>query len=158
MDLALREKAVDFKYGIDFINSDSPNGSRTSGVGLTKLHGSLNWFYCETCQDILLIDIKKTVDDFLNDKMPYPVIAVCRVCGGQYALLVPPLAIKFDLAPPLTRLLDRADEAFKSAKTIVVVGFSFAEADLYISRMLSKSMQTSKEQKLLIFIRQSGRY
>ena len=152
MDLALREKNVDFSYGLDFINLDLPNGAIKSGIGLTKLHGSLNWFYCETCQDVLLIDIKETVDDFLKDKKPYPVIAVCRVCGGQCRpLLVPPLAIKFDLAPPLVRLLDRANEAFKAAKTIVVVGFSFAEADLYISRMLSKSMQVSKEQKLLIF-------
>ena len=65
-------------------------------------------------------------------------------------MLVPPLAMKFDIGPPLTGLLDQATKAFESSKIIVVVGFSFSEADLYISRMLSKSMQRSKRQKILI--------
>lgn len=151
MDLALLEKNIDFTYGIDFKNPHPTNGSKKQGIGLTKLHGSLNWFYCETCQDVQLIDIKATVIDYLQDKKPYPVIAVCRVCGGQCRpLLVPPLAMKVDIAPPLTGLLEDAANAFNSAKIIVVVGFSFAEADLYISRMLSKSMQMSKAQRLLI--------
>jgi hypothetical protein len=58
--------------------------------------------------------------------------------------------MKFDVAPPLTPLLTEAREAFESAELIVVVGFSFAEADVYISRMLSKSMQTKPSQKLVI--------
>ena len=64
--------------------------------------------------------------------------------------LVPPLAMKFGLAPPLTPLQQEAQKAFEQADVIVVVGYSFAEADIYISRMLSKSMQTKSEQRLLI--------
>jgi hypothetical protein len=58
--------------------------------------------------------------------------------------------MKFDIAPPLTPLLREARIAFEAADAIVVVGFSFAEADVYISRMLSKSMQTKPGQKLII--------
>jgi hypothetical protein len=58
--------------------------------------------------------------------------------------------MKFDVAPPLTTLLKEAHSAFEASDVIVVVGFSFAEADIYISRMLSKSMQTRLHQKLII--------
>lgn len=58
--------------------------------------------------------------------------------------------MKFDVAPPLTPLLAEARSAFEASEAIIVVGFSFAEADVYISRMLSKSMQTKPAQKLII--------
>jgi len=58
--------------------------------------------------------------------------------------------MKFDVAPPLTPLLSEAEAAFERSDIIVVVGFSFAEADVYISRMLSKAMQTSTKQKVII--------
>lgn len=151
IDLALRETDVSFNYGLDFANTNLTNGQKKTGITLTKLHGSLNWFYCETCQDVRLVDTGEMVEDFQQDKKFYPVIGICRECDGQRRpMLVPPLAMKFDIAPPITRLLEQATKAFESAKIIVVVGFSFAEADLYISRMLSKSMQRSKKQKILI--------
>ena len=152
IDLALRDAAINFCYGVPFSNMASqPSNQIARATRLTKLHGSLNWFYCDTCQNVQLVDIKKAVNEYLHDKSPYPVIAVCRACGGQRRpLLVPPLAVKFDIAPPLTRLLDQAENAFESAKLIIVVGFSFADADLYISRMLSKSMQLSEERKIVI--------
>jgi len=91
------------------------------------------------------------VENFLEDKTPYPVIGICKGCGGQRrGLLVPPLAMKFDLAPTLTPLTGDAKAAFDNTDLIVIVGFSFAEADVYISRMLSKSMQTRTDQKLLV--------
>jgi hypothetical protein len=97
------------------------------------------------------VDIRNTVQGYLQDKAPYSVIAICKDCGGQRrGLLVPPLAMKFDVAPPLTPLLTEARSAFENAGAIVVVGFSFAEADVYISRMLSKSMQSKPDQKLII--------
>jgi hypothetical protein len=99
-----------------------------------------------------LIDIKKAVREYLADENCYSVIAVCRGCGGQRrGLLVPPLVMKFDLAPPLTPLIERAQEAFNNADIIVAVGFSFAEADLYISRMLTKPLQSSKDVKVVVF-------
>jgi NAD-dependent SIR2 family protein deacetylase len=160
MDLALGEVIKDFDYRLEFANLRTENTGQNDTdellpipilTELIKLHGSLNWFYCETCQKVQLFDIRHMVDNFLQDIAPYPVIGICRSCGGQSrGLLVPPLAMKFDLAPPLTPLSAKADEAFGAADAIIVVGFSFADADLYISRMLSKSMQTKSDQKLFI--------
>ena len=59
--------------------------------------------------------------------------------------------MKFDLAPPLTPLIEKAQESFNKADVIVVVGFSFAEADMYISRMLTKSMQLNPDVRVVVF-------
>jgi len=59
--------------------------------------------------------------------------------------------MKFDVAPPLNPLLEHAQSAFNAADLIIVVGFSFADADLYISRMVSKAMQANKQRRMLIF-------
>jgi NAD-dependent SIR2 family protein deacetylase len=152
MDLALGTEGRDFSYLIDFTNKGSSAGPSHDKSSLIKLHGSLNWFYCDTCQQVHQIDIKKTVKEYLADQGCYSVIAVCRECGGQRrGLLVPPLAMKFDIAPPLTPLVERAQEAFNAADVIIAVGFSFADPDLYISRMLTKPLQSSKETQLVVF-------
>jgi NAD-dependent SIR2 family protein deacetylase len=151
MDLALGNEGTDFTYGLDFTNAKKVLQQAAKLTRLVKLHGSLNWFYCETCQEVQMINIRQTVKNFLEDNEPYPVIAICKDCGGQRrGLLVPPLAMKFDLAPPLLPLTEQAAKTFEKSDVIVVVGFSFAEADVYITRMVSKSMQTSNKQRLVI--------
>ncbi|MGA2266083.1 MAG: SIR2 family protein [Phycisphaerae bacterium] len=150
MDLALANTTKPFEYRIGFKGNPAPQASH-SDTTLVKLHGSLNWFYCETCQEVQLVELRSMVQQYEEDKSPYPVIGICKACGGQRrGLLVPPLAIKFDVAPQLTSLLEEAKNAFELAEIITVVGFSFAEADLYISRMLLKSMQTKLTQKIII--------
>jgi NAD-dependent SIR2 family protein deacetylase len=150
MDRALTDGGLQFDYSVDFANSKSVSNG-TKAIPLIKLHGSLNWFYCETCQHVYRLDIEQTVSDYLEDRGLYPVIGVCKDCGGQRrGLLVPPLAMKFDVAPPLNPLLQRADQLFSNADLLVVVGFSFAEADLYLTRMLSKAMQNRTDTRLLI--------
>lgn len=152
MDRALTEQDVPYTYYVDFANSRHVPTTDTNPIGLVKLHGSLNWFYCETCQEVHWIDIQKTVEDYLDDRALYPVIAVCRTCGGQRrGLLVPPLAMKFDVAPPLNPIIGKASAAFSDVDIIVVVGFSFAEADLYISRMVSKAVQANERTQIVVF-------
>ncbi len=151
IDMALEEGSQPLDYRMKFGNIEESGIDASGQVSLVKLHGSLNWYYCETCQEVQRVDIKSMIGQYVADSSPYPVIGICKTCGGQRrGLLVPPLAMKFDAAPPLTPLQKEAQFAFEQADAIVVVGYSFAEADVYISRMLSKSMQTKPRQKLLI--------
>jgi len=151
VDRALTAQEVPYTYCIDFANTRPPAPGDATPIPLVKLHGSLNWFYCETCQEVHLINIEATVNDFIEDRAPYPIIGVCKSCGGQRrGLLVPPLAMKFDVAPPLNPLIDRSAAAFAGIDVIVVVGFSFADADLYISRMVSKAMQANEHTRLVM--------
>ena len=152
MDLALESKQVTISYLVEFAHNTVDHGGSSNIVSLIKLHGSLNWFYCGTCQQVHLIDIAKTVKEYMHDDNSYPVIAVCKDCGGQRrGLLVPPLAMKFDAAPPLTPLIEKAQDSFNQAETIIVVGFSFADADMYISRMLIKSLQRNLSVRVVVF-------
>ena len=151
IDRALIDNSIPFSYTVDFANSGPLPNSSGPSASLIKLHGSLNWFYCETCQVVRLIDIEQTVMDYVEQRGEYPIISVCNDCGGQKrALLVPPYAMKFDVAPPLQPSIANAASSFENKTLIVVVGFSFADADLYISRMLIKAMQESSEARLLI--------
>ena len=150
MDLALLENRVPLSYLIEFSKPDVGALSEPPSQ-LIKLHGSLNWFYCETCQEVQWVDIQKMLADCLEGRISYPVIGVCLRCGGpKRGLLVPPLAMKFDAAPPLNPLSNHAATAFETADVIVVVGFSFADADLYISRMVSKAMQKKNKIKMIM--------
>lgn len=151
IDIALEEGDRPLDYRISFANVPAAGNDGAAPDVLIKLHGSLNWYYCETCQEVQRVDISGMIKQFADDAAPYPVIGICKQCGGQRrGLLVPPLAMKFDLAPPLTPLRQNAQKAFGQADLIVVVGYSFAEADSYIARMLSKSMQTKPAQKILV--------
>ena len=151
IDLALLEGGVQFVYTVDFANPSVLAVSPDAPCRLIKLHGSLNWFYCETCQKVRVIDIRKTVKEYTEQRGEYPIISVCNECGGQRrGLLVPPHAMKFDVAPPLQPLIGTASSCFSDSTLIVVVGFSFADADLYISRMLTKAMQKSTDIRMAI--------
>ena len=149
MDIALDGAHICQNYCLEFENA--PNTSVARKCDLTKLHGSLNWYYCETCQEVQLVNTRQTIDNFVRDIFPYPVIGICKGCGGQRrGLLIPPLSMKFDVAPPLSSLLNKAQKSFENSDVIIVVGFSFADADVYISRILSKSMQKKASQKLSV--------
>lgn len=151
IDRALITASIPFSYAVDFDNPALLSHPSDTGASLIKLHGSLNWFYCETCQKVRLIDIEQTVADYNDRRGEYPIISVCNDCGGQRrGLLVPPHAMKFDVPPPLQSLVATASASFENSTLIVVVGFSFADADLYISRMLIKAMQASDETRLVI--------
>ena len=151
IDLALLEMEVDPFYNLSFEKTLASTSQLDEKAPLIKLHGSLNWFYCGTCQAIWSVDIQQTVKDYKGDIGEFPIISVCKNCGGQRrGLLVPPQAFKFDVAPPLQRLIAQAESWFLKSSLLVVVGFSFAEADLYISRMLMKSMQESEDTKMII--------
>ena len=151
IDLALIENNVPFLYAVEFANPDILTNRGNDAAPLIKLHGSLNWFYCETCQKVWLIDIANTVTNYNKQRGEYPIISVCSECGGQRrGLLVPPHAMKFDVAPPLQPLIASAATCFENKSLIVVIGFSFADADMYISRMLIKAMQISLNTRMVI--------
>lgn len=150
MDLALKSAAVDISYHLQFCNT-TVGAANPDATNLVKLHGSLNWFYCDTCQEAQHVDIAVMRNNYTSDSTPYPVIGICKGCGGpRRGLLVPPLAMKFDIAHSLSVLSGVATSAFSTADVIVVVGFSFADADLYLSKMLSKAMQLSPSRTVII--------
>lgn len=151
IDLALINNEVPVSYTLDFANPNLQDHFSDASCSLIKLHGSLNWHHCETCQEVRLIDIRQAVEDYTNQRAEYAIVSVCNECGGQRrGLLVPPQAMKFDVSPSLQPLIFRAATCFEKATLIIVVGFSFSDADVYISRMLIKAMQGSVKTRIAV--------
>jgi NAD-dependent SIR2 family protein deacetylase len=120
-------------------------------VDLLKLHGSINWSYCDSCHDVHEFDLLEQKNSYLNDRFSYAVIGICRRCGGQRRpLLIPPIGLKFIMFPNLIRLWEKARTAIEDADLIVVVGFSFAEADNYINKIIERSMSVTKRQSMIV--------
>ena len=126
-------------------------GSDVDNIQLIKMHGSINWSYCDSCQDVKAFDLSSLKGAFENDSLSYAVIGICRTCGGQRRpLLVPPLSFKFMTFPNLVSLWNSARRAIESSAVIIAVGYSLSEADTYITQMLSRSMALCPNQVLIV--------
>lgn len=123
----------------------------TNGVRLIKIHGSINWSYCDSCHDVREFDLLNMKEAYDSDSASYAVIGICKRCQGQRRpLLIPPLGLKFIMFPTLIRLWDAARETIEKSRVLVVVGYSFSEADTYINKILERSMTVNDRQVMVI--------
>lgn len=118
---------------------------------LIKMHGSINWSYCDSCQEVKEFNLLELKEAFENDFLSYAVIGICKTCGGQRRpLLVPPLSFKFVMFPNLIGLWNIARRRIENAKWLFVIGYSFSEADTFIPKMIARSFTVNNEQKMVI--------
>lgn len=130
---------------------DEHAASAPGAVDLLKIHGSINWSYCESCHDVRDFNLLEQKRAFNDDSHSYAVIGICKKCGGQRRpLLIPPLGFKFVMFPALIRLWDHAREAIESAELVIVVGYSFSDADSYLNKIIERSMTVTAKQRLLV--------
>jgi NAD-dependent SIR2 family protein deacetylase len=147
MDEALIRASVPFVTHITQSHSDG-HGAQ---LDLIKIHGSINWSYCDSCHDVREFDLLRLKEGFQNDTITFAVVGVCKNCGGQRRpLLIPPMGLKFVMFPNLTRLWNVARERIESSDILIVVGFSFSEADSYISKIIERSMSFKADQIMVI--------
>jgi len=127
------------------------DGSQSTALDLIKIHGSINWSYCESCHEVKefgLLEIKRWFED---DTVSYAVVGICKKCGGQRRpLLIPPMGLKFVMFPNLIRLWNLARQNIERSKYLVVVGFSFSEADSYINKIIERSMSFHSDQTVIV--------
>jgi len=143
MDEALLKAKIPIKGTISGENEDNPNA-----VQLIKMHGSINWAYCDSCQDVQEFDLLELKRIYEQDKLSYPVIGICKKCGGlRRPLLIPPLSFKFLMFPHLIDIWSSACQSIEEADYLIIVGYSFSEADIYITKIISRSMSMSNDQK-----------
>jgi len=121
-------------------------------IKLIKVHGSLNWKYCNCCNQVLLtawdtkIDLKtmgfKGVIGACCDQPEEIVFDLkCPLDGNDFqTFIVPPSHIKDLSHPAINKLLDEAAIEIRKAKKIVFVGYSFPEADVHIKALFKKNM------------------
>ncbi len=146
-----RLKAYNF-----WINTREPikikDNSEPVSYKIIKLHGSLNWKYCNCCNQILLTPWDRKIDLNKGELMGYTYPDNqeyefrCPLDGTRFqTLIVPPSLIKPLKHPSISFLLNEASKEIRSAKKIVFIGYSLSIADVHIKALLKKNLNPATE-------------
>jgi hypothetical protein len=152
IDNALAEEKVngtDLDYGVEFRNFDRPGDwarpSLDRRVHLFKPHGSLNWLFCPTCNELEITPEEKGVVTRLISTFSH---ATCRHCESVYApLIVPPTFYKDLNNVFLSSIWNRTDVALRKVDHVIFCGYSFPDADIHIKYLLKRA-QTNRDRQL----------
>jgi len=145
IEKACDKENITYKYvGIDDHNEvDAP-------IKINKIHGSINWFYCEGCQNI----ITYTMQEVNSFNKLYPTSGSCQECGTSASqFMVPPIAYKYVMYPPLIDIWKSAMDMIENADIIIPIGYSFSLSDDYIFQMIVGGMK--KNGSLIILLNRS---
>ncbi len=117
-----------------------------------KIHGSLNWKYCNCCNQTLLTPWDRKIDltkgKFLGytypDKKEYEFF--CPIDGTEFqTLIMPPSYVKSLNHPVISQLLTEASREINLTKKIVFVGYSLSNADVHIKALFKKRINEDIE-------------
>jgi hypothetical protein len=152
IDNALTEESangIDLDYGVEFRNFDWPNDwrrpQRDRSVSLFKPHGSLNWLFCPTCNELEITPkekgvVTRLISEFADRR--------CQECASVYSpLIVPPTFYKDLNNVFLSSIWNRTDVALRKVRHIIFCGYSFPDADVHIKYLLKRA-QTNREAAL----------
>ncbi|RMD50007.1 MAG: hypothetical protein D6830_03690 [Ignavibacteria bacterium] len=140
------EQLNPFRFWIDPSKPIEVKGDRTPvPIKIIKLHGSLNWKYCNCCNQTLLtpwdMQIELNKGKFLGftypDKIQYEYRCPLDDTDFQ-TLIMPPSYLKELSHPVLQQLFSEAGREIRAAKKIVFVGYSLSDADIHIKALLKK--------------------
>lgn len=154
-------------YGIYLMNYEmhqetgwiNPEDSLPAGTGqrpvttkIMKAHGSLNWKYCNCCNQVLLTPWDTKINlycgRFSQSDTPEtgPAKYRCPVDGSEFeTLIIPPSHIKKISHPIISQILNEALREIRWCKKIVFVGYSFPDADVHFKALFKKSLLEDKE-------------
>lgn len=123
-------------------------------IKIIKIHGSLNWKFCNCCNRVLLTpwqtDIDVPSDGFKGRISPNvenldgaEFDLVCPFDGTRFdTFIVPPSHIKQLNHPAINNLLDEGAIEVRAAKHLVFVGYSFPQADVHIKALFKKNLRS----------------
>jgi hypothetical protein len=134
---------VSLDYGIEFTNFKQPGDwSRPSenAIQLLKIHGSLNWLFCPTCNTVTLTPKEKGVIRlFKNIECSF-----CQPCETIYSpIIVPPTFYKDMSNVYLQVVWNKSEQILRESENIIFCGYSFPDADMHIKYLL-KRVQTNR--------------
>jgi len=155
IDNALTEQnanGIDLDYGVEFRNFDRVDDwtrpRLDSSVKLFKPHGSLNWLFCPTCNEIEITPKEKAVVTRLISVAD----AACSHCGSVYSpLIVPPTFYKDLNNVFLSSIWNRTDVALHKVNHVIFCGYSFPDADIHIKYLLKRA-QTNRNGPLEVTV------
>jgi len=109
-----------------------------------KIHGSLNWLYCNSCE---ILDITHASDGVLR-LIDEPNAARCPTCETiRTPIIVPPSYYKSMSRVPLGLVWTKAFQAMRQADHLVFCGYSLPDADMHI-KYLVKRAQLNRDPRI----------
>ncbi len=139
IDNALRrELEVEPDYAIVFhsVTEALGGGTDTWEPPLLKLHGSLNWLYCPTCNAMDLFPGAKIVARLAHDAPNL----VCQTCKEpRLPIVIPPTFFKVMSNFYLQQIWKRAEDILRQADHLIFCGYSFPDADLHFKYLLKRT-------------------
>jgi NAD-dependent SIR2 family protein deacetylase len=153
--LSKARPGANLDYGIEFTNYETGGWSKPNAhaVPLYKVHGSLNWFYCPSCNTMTLTPNVKGVIDLITDVPRTRDRAVCGTCRSiMTPIIVPPTFYKDMSRVFLGIIWNKAETALKHVERIIFCGYSFPESDMHIKYLLKRIQFNRSVPKTLRFI------
>lgn len=151
--IELYNNNINLDYGIDFKNYDKNNDwqrpSPNKSVYLFKPHGSLNWLYCPTCNQIEITLKEKGVTTRLINEFQK---GTCSECSTVYRpIIVPPSFYKDMSNVFIETIWNKAEYHLKKVNHLIFCGYSFPDADMHIKYLL-KRIQINSNHSLKITV------
>jgi hypothetical protein len=147
-------------YHCDIANITSEPDEPRFG-SLLKLHGSLNWLFCRTCQRLVLGATDSTKYLTIFQKIATPDLrssftadgAPCEVCGHALRpLLVAPSHLKDYRNPHLSQVWYEAQRVLRQSDRVVFIGYSLPDDDVEVVYLLKRSLAHIKDPKQITVV------
>ena len=141
-------------YGVDIATPRYRDFCAHGTYGhLHKIHGSLNWLYCERCHrlDLFVSAAMRTGKalDELYHTVPFDDAYSCRGtpcrnrpdCDGWVSpILITPTYVKDYENPHVDRVWSAAEEAMKTADRAVFIGYSLPSDDVEVAMLFKRGL------------------
>ncbi|MCP4076280.1 MAG: hypothetical protein GY744_08855 [Gammaproteobacteria bacterium] len=118
---------------------------------LLKLHGSLNWLYCPSCNRMDVGISKsgrhfaKVLDELYQEVSLEQMLTChgrpCRGCGAEVQpVMISPTYFKDYRNPHISRIWYEADQVLRKAERVIFIGYSLPDDDLDVLYLLKRGL------------------
>nr|WP_246169687.1 SIR2 family protein [Alkalibaculum sporogenes] len=128
IDSAILNNNINVDYGFKNFYRNNNNIS----LPLYKIYGSLNWKYCDVC-DEFIISSGETLNR-LSENFS------CNTCNNLFkSIIVPPTFYKEISNYYLNNIYHNVNKSLYEVDNIIFCGYSFPDADLYIKFIIKRA-------------------
>ncbi len=137
LDLCLLEHFGRVDYGIRFskILTAEEREQKHPSPMLLKLHGSINWLYCPTCETFVMAEDVPSIRQIFH---PDPVL--CPYDQSYLrGILISPTWQKDYRLPAVALMWIKASKLLRDVERITIIGYSLSDIDMKVQYLLKRS-------------------
>lgn len=153
-DLYNNEEKLYLDYGINFANPEWKKPVPGRSISLLKIHGSLNWLQCPTCNQMEYTYNRKNMSySSVHENTP------CKGCQTPMEpVIIPPTFYKNLNNHYIQEIFLKSEKVLMDANEVFICGYSFPDADIFLKYILKRAeLFNQKSPKLYIINRNPER-